>query len=256
MNEIVVGSKIAKGRKEKNLSQSQFAEMLNVSPQAVSKWERGESLPDVLMLGRIAALAGVDMNHFFGMQSVEAEIRVRPRNMSFSEWKDADFSGLSNLHEKMSAANVERCKFINANLSGIDFKATNLKQNDFTNANLSDCKFSMTNIERSILVGTNLSNSLFKGSRIMDVDFSGAILNGAEFNKNEFKRVILSGEIFDCSFVYNTYKQVEFRNVTFKNVFFKGKFKGAIFVNCKADRVTYAFLQNSKINLDGVTLIN
>lgn len=38
-----IGGRIALLRKEKRLSQEQLAEKLNVSPQAVSKWETGSS---------------------------------------------------------------------------------------------------------------------------------------------------------------------------------------------------------------------
>lgn len=42
-----LGENIKKLRKEKNLSQEQLAEMLNVSRQAVSKWESGKAYPDI-----------------------------------------------------------------------------------------------------------------------------------------------------------------------------------------------------------------
>ncbi|HHU42780.1 MAG TPA: helix-turn-helix domain-containing protein, partial [Clostridiales bacterium] len=45
MDYTLIGKQIAKGRKNKGLSQSALATMLNVTPQAVSKWERNESLP-------------------------------------------------------------------------------------------------------------------------------------------------------------------------------------------------------------------
>lgn len=48
MNEI--GSYIKKLRKQKGLTQQQLADTLNVSFQAVSKWETGETLPDVALL--------------------------------------------------------------------------------------------------------------------------------------------------------------------------------------------------------------
>lgn len=44
---MTLGEKIQQLRKTKNLSQEQLAEKLNVSRQAVSKWEIGESLPDI-----------------------------------------------------------------------------------------------------------------------------------------------------------------------------------------------------------------
>ena len=42
-----LGENIKKLRKEKSLSQEQLAEMLNVSRQAVSKWESGKTYPDI-----------------------------------------------------------------------------------------------------------------------------------------------------------------------------------------------------------------
>ena len=40
------GERLAKYRKKANMSQEELADKLNVSRQAVSKWERGESSPD------------------------------------------------------------------------------------------------------------------------------------------------------------------------------------------------------------------
>lgn len=50
INIIKVGSYIHKLRKSKNLTQNQLGERLNISYQAVSKWERGETLPDTSIL--------------------------------------------------------------------------------------------------------------------------------------------------------------------------------------------------------------
>jgi len=63
----IVGKQIASGRKAKGLSQAQFALLLNISPQAVSKWERSESLPDIFMLGKVGEIIGTtDINYFLG----------------------------------------------------------------------------------------------------------------------------------------------------------------------------------------------
>lgn len=57
--ETTLGSQIARFRKEKGLKQDQLAELLNVTPQAVSKWENDLSCPDVLTLPRLAEILGV-----------------------------------------------------------------------------------------------------------------------------------------------------------------------------------------------------
>ena len=46
MDQIKIGSFIAERRKLKSLTQAQLAEKLNITDRAVSKWERGRSLPD------------------------------------------------------------------------------------------------------------------------------------------------------------------------------------------------------------------
>ena len=50
-------------RKKKGWTQLELAEKLNYSDKAVSKWERGESLPDVIILKRIAELYEVSVDY-------------------------------------------------------------------------------------------------------------------------------------------------------------------------------------------------
>lgn len=51
-----VGEQITLLRKEKGLTQEKLAEALNVSPQAVSKWENGHTLPETSLLPLLAKL--------------------------------------------------------------------------------------------------------------------------------------------------------------------------------------------------------
>ena len=50
LNSKLMGSFLQTERKKLGLTQSELAEKLNISPQAVSNWERGESIPDVSLL--------------------------------------------------------------------------------------------------------------------------------------------------------------------------------------------------------------
>ncbi len=54
MDAIKVGNQIAELRKRKGLTQSALGERLCISFQAVSKWERGETLPDTALLPDLA----------------------------------------------------------------------------------------------------------------------------------------------------------------------------------------------------------
>ena len=50
LNSKLMGSFLQAERKKMGMTQSELSEKLNVSPQAVSNWERGETLPDVSVL--------------------------------------------------------------------------------------------------------------------------------------------------------------------------------------------------------------
>jgi len=66
METKMIGNKIAEARKKLNISQAQLADSLFISAQAVGKWERGESMPDITTLNRLAGILGVDLNYFSG----------------------------------------------------------------------------------------------------------------------------------------------------------------------------------------------
>ena len=59
---LIVAKNLIKFRKANGLTQLELAEKLNYSDKAVSKWERGESLPDVYMLQIIADMFGITLN--------------------------------------------------------------------------------------------------------------------------------------------------------------------------------------------------
>ena len=61
-----IGGNIAFYRKQAGMTQAQLAEKLNYSDKAVSKWERGDSIPDVLTLMQIAARFQVTVDALLG----------------------------------------------------------------------------------------------------------------------------------------------------------------------------------------------
>ena len=58
----LIGKNIASYRKQAGLTQAGLAEKLNYSDKAVSKWERGESIPDVITLAQLAELFDITVN--------------------------------------------------------------------------------------------------------------------------------------------------------------------------------------------------
>lgn len=60
---LIIAANIADLRKEYSLTQIDLAEKLNYSDKAVSKWERGESIPDVVVLKQVADLFHVSLDY-------------------------------------------------------------------------------------------------------------------------------------------------------------------------------------------------
>ena len=59
----IIAENLVKLRRDKKITQAQLAEMLSYSDKAVSKWERGESLPDIVILKQIADIYGVSVDY-------------------------------------------------------------------------------------------------------------------------------------------------------------------------------------------------
>ena len=70
-----LGKRIASLRKEKNFKQDDLAQKLNVSPQAVSKWENDQTCPDISLLPELASTLGVTVDMLLrGKQAPRAEL--------------------------------------------------------------------------------------------------------------------------------------------------------------------------------------
>ena len=72
MNDLkqIIANNIINLRKEKKLTQAEFAKELNYSDKAVSKWERAESIPDILVLKQISDSFGITVDYLLHEHSV------------------------------------------------------------------------------------------------------------------------------------------------------------------------------------------
>lgn len=85
---MTIGEKISKLRKDQNLTQEQFAEILKVSRQAVSKWERDEAYPDTEKLIRIGKIFDCSLDYL-----LKDEIEQMDVNLSAAK-EDAGYDKL------------------------------------------------------------------------------------------------------------------------------------------------------------------
>lgn len=59
----IIAKNIVELRRSQNITQLELAEKLNYTDKAISKWERGESLPDIIILKKIADLFNVSVDY-------------------------------------------------------------------------------------------------------------------------------------------------------------------------------------------------
>ena len=74
-----IGKKIVSLRKLKNMTQMELADRMGISFQAVSNWERGNSMPDISKLPELAEIFGVSLDELLGEKSSLVEAAVENR---------------------------------------------------------------------------------------------------------------------------------------------------------------------------------
>lgn len=245
LNSKSIGNKIAEARKKINLSQAELAQQVSISPQAVGKWGRGESMPDITTLNRLAEIFGLDLNYFSdSFRTAEAGITTNdkfdeliletpaPRqkkkfdwnwDMSKGNWIDADFSGLKNLKEKFSSSNMRNCKFINADLSELLLEKNNIENCDFSYSDIRNSQIQTSNLLSNRFNNCSFIDAKFLKNNIGKCDFSEANFSGAEINDGYFEHNIVNNAVW---------KFTAFKNTGICDVIFEGKIENCQFERC------------------------
>ncbi|MGV3629763.1 MAG: helix-turn-helix domain-containing protein [Bacteroidota bacterium] len=251
LNAKMIGDKIAAARKKINIPQSQLAERLFISSQAVGKWERGESLPDIITLNRLGEILGVDLNYFSGEteapspktnnhRDVEPSEKQKPAasrsekeprwDMSRGNWMDADFSGLKNLQEKFSSSNMQRCKFNGSELSGLLLKGNNINSCDFSGSDIGSSRIQRSHLANNKFNDCSLKETEFLGSHISACDFTRADFSGMTFKSGGFEKNTLAHTVWKHSSLIDTY---------LADLVFDGTIENCSFENCAFKRITF-----------------
>lgn len=87
---IRLGEKIRSLRKGKNISQEVLAQYLGISFQAVSKWENGDSLPDVELIPAIASFFDVSTDELFDFNRLETAEKIQKACWDIAEYRYSD----------------------------------------------------------------------------------------------------------------------------------------------------------------------
>lgn len=82
---LKIGEKIKELRKAQDITQDKLAEYLNISYQAVSKWENGLALPDITLLPKLANFFGVSTDELLDLKASENETELRKYEKEYHE---------------------------------------------------------------------------------------------------------------------------------------------------------------------------
>lgn len=104
-----IGRKIAMLRKEKNLTQMELADMLNISYQAVSNWERGETMPDISKLPELAQIFNNSIDEILGnQQSTKIIENIIEDNLIEDEISMEDFKSVAPLLKPTQISEISK----------------------------------------------------------------------------------------------------------------------------------------------------
>ena len=288
-----ISKKILNGRKSKALTQSELGGLMSISPQAIGKWERGESLPDIYQLNKLAIIFNVSLNYF--VQDLDSEIshanhsesdteliiskgnQILERDLSRGNWEAFHFSQLLGIAPNIFKSNFKACHFYKMGFRGVKFQDCNIESCDFNSSNLSDASFSRNNILDSKFNEGNLTNSNWYKNNLESCDFTNVdfsltnfeLVNiencqlqntkweHSKFLRTNLSKIIFNGRIEFCHFERVSFHKVQFKDATLINTFFKDnrKIKNVTFENCNCDQITYDLLKVSNANLTGLNIV-
>ena len=260
-------------RKQKGLSQAELAHMVSISPQAVGKWERGESTPDVGTLMHLAQIFEVDLNYFSETipagksEPISEAEKKKPElstftrlrmslgldwDLSGSSFKDADFSGLKNLKEKFNGSDLRNCKFIGSDLSDLELRGNHIEDCDFSNSDMRNSKFYSSDIKKNIFIGCSL----------MDAEMMYCDIRTSNFSKADFSGIsIESCDLKNIQFEKSIWKLSRIKTSQISNIVFEGKIEDCAFEHCSYKKVVFnnAHIRNTFFKgdrLKGLHFIN
>lgn len=268
----MVGNKIAEARKKMNISQARLARDLFISSQAVGKWERGESMPDIITLNRLAEILGVDLNYFSeSLQSAahESDPGSPDRNQDRDQYhRMAPVKPLgqqavelpSGNHresdqEKKLSWDMSRGNWVDADFSGLKnlhekFSSSNMQRCLFIGSELSKlllksnhvvgCDFSKSDLSSSHIQSSHLAGNLFKGCSLKETEFSQSHITSCDFSGADFTGAAIKSGAFVKSIIANAvWNRSSFIATQIADMVFEGPLEDCYFENCAFKKVTF-----------------
>jgi uncharacterized protein YjbI with pentapeptide repeats len=245
---ITIGLKINQARRQGNLSQTEFAQRLGVSPQAVSKWERGESLPDLIMLDQICQMCNLKSAYFFNdyvptpntyASDDDYVYEIDPQTNRYQDSDDEkEILRQKQQDEALEAQVVDNPQNKANNKAMFDLSMNTWRNIDFSNSSMKTKTIKMATLSNCNLNDNNMRSSLIKFTTIdsctfINTNLSNTIIKFSNFRASNFENTNLATSIIEFSnfssshFFGSNFDSIRFSESTFKD----NKFDHANFVN-------------------------
>ncbi len=222
-------------RKQAGMSQEKLAEKLNVSRQAVTKWETEAGIPDIENIMAVSALFGVSIDVLLGNE----QVAVKQQDYLFESVTEYDIDEPKRYDMKFGGARK-------LTLSGYDGEKIRVRLVSNTLQTLqSDFKVRIDDIKKRIDVDVNRKNGVTEAAAkeavIIFVQVPSPYMGKIELAANA-KEVIVDS--LDCESVE---LDVKASNILLENV------KGTVEINCNLDMDVVCNSLNGEININQVS---
>ena len=178
MKELNISKCINKKRKEKGITQEQLADYIGVSKASVSKWESGQSYPDILLLPEIATYFNITVDELIGYSPQLTKEDIKKIYKKFcKDFATKPFDKVMNEYEKMTKEYYSCFPFLLAMVQLIlnHYTLTDTEENK--KALLQKCIVLCQHIkdESDVVNEISQANSLEAVAEMFDSNFTGVI---------------------------------------------------------------------------------
>ncbi|MBW4550726.1 MAG: pentapeptide repeat-containing protein [Aphanocapsa sp. GSE-SYN-MK-11-07L] len=214
-------------RQLRQWSQAELARKLGVSRQSVNGFESGKYDPSLDMAFKIASLFNVAIEEIFIYERTDAMPNLVEQAKNFIEETyrslvegeagllsaeelleryaagERDFSGIYLIHLEFGKKYP-----MGADLSGINFRGSNLSESDFRKVNLSEANLSGADLSNCLIENANLSGANLSGANLKNTQMTKSNLSGADLTSADFVHTNLTGSdltdanLTDAHFTY------------------------------------------------------
>ncbi|MDE5600944.1 MAG: helix-turn-helix domain-containing protein [Clostridia bacterium] len=239
----IIGKNLVNARFDVGYTQKELADKLAVSPQNISKWERGVSVPDVITLMQIAEILNKDIKYFIESHYKEVTpVIPTPTVPAPVKYVDSVFSNTNWYKQRICEIKRIGIYLFNSIMRYSEFSSLSLEYCKIKDCELFHCGSSNLNIR-----DVEIRHSFFRFMKLNGATVTSCKVN-ASFYHCEIKDSSFSATVFDSCNMDAIFENCKFSRIAVKNC---KKARHCSFIDCEMDKMSEQAFRDS-----GATIIN